>query len=76
MTDLPSMIGRVRWFSNENGHGMADGEDGYTYFLHYTEFTERKNGFRILCYEGQSVKFVGNLGHPRGPRALSIEIIK
>lgn len=73
--ELPEMLGRIRWFNNEHGHGMATGEDGYEFFLHYSEFVERANGWRVMCYEGQTVKFIADLSNPRGPRAKNIEVI-
>lgn len=76
VTDLPEMLGRVRWFNNDVGHGMVAGEDGYDFFLHYSEFIEKQNGGRVMCYEGQTVKFFGDLKNPRGPRAMKIEIVK
>lgn len=75
-TNLPQLLGRIAWFCNDNGHGMADAEDGYRYFLHYSEFVERKNGWRVMCWEGQTVKFIGDLKNKRGPRALEVEVVK
>lgn len=74
--ELPEMLGTVEWFSNEHGHGMALGEDGTTFWLHYSEFPARAKGWRVELWVGQTVKFRGDLLNPRGPRAVSVEVVK
>ena len=48
------MLGKVKWFSAENGYGFIEREDGSDVFVHFSAIQE--DGFKSLS-EGQQVEF-------------------
>lgn len=49
-----TLTGTVRWFKNEKGYGRITGDDGYFYFVHFSDI--QIDGYRSLS-EGQRVEF-------------------
>ena len=62
------MIGKVKWFSAENGYGFIEREDGGDVFVHFSAIQDQ--GFKTLT-EGQSVEFDIVEG-ARGPQAANV----
>lgn len=58
------MNGLVTWFNKSAGYGYITGDDGITYYVHYTSITKRPQ--RLTA--GQRVSFV--LAVSQTPRAL------
>lgn len=48
------MLGKVKWFNEEKGFGFIDGDDGKSYFCHYSSI--EMLGHKIL-FEDQPVQF-------------------
>ena len=62
------MLGKVQWFSAENGYGFIEREDGSDVFVHYSAIQDE--GFKSLT-EGQNVEFDIVDGN-RGPQAANV----
>ena len=62
------MLGKVKWFSAENGYGFIEREDGSDVFVHYSAIQDE--GFKSLT-EGQNVEFDIVDGN-RGPQAANV----
>ena len=62
------MLGKVKWFSAENGYGFIEREDGSDVFVHYSAIQDE--GFKSLT-EGQNVEFEIVDGN-RGPQAANV----
>ena len=62
------MVGKVKWFSAEKGHGFIEREDGDDVFVHFSAI--QGDGFKTLA-EGQGVEFEIVEG-ARGPQASNV----
>ena len=62
------MVGKVKWFSAENGYGFIEREDGGDVFVHFSAIQDE--GFKTLN-EGQDVEFEIVEG-ARGPQAANV----
>ena len=44
-----SMTGVIRWFNADKGYGRVNGDDGYVYFVHYSNLENvEADGYRVL----------------------------
>lgn len=62
------MVGKVKWFSPEKGHGFIAREGGDDVFVHFSAIQDE--GFKTLN-EGQDVEFEIVEG-ARGPQAANV----
>ena len=67
-----SLIGRVKWFSNQKGFGFIECEDGQDIFVHFSAL--KQEGHKTL-EEGDKVQFEVFVG-PKGPQASDVVKIK
>ena len=58
-----TVVGTVKWFSDQKGYGFIAREDGPDVFVHFSAI--QSEGFRSLA-EGDQVEFVIEDG-PKGP---------
>ena len=63
--------GRIKWFSEEKGHGFIEREGGSDLFVHHSYI--RGEGYRSL-QAGQSVAFSIESG-PSGPQAVDVVVL-
>ena len=64
-------IGTVMWYSDQNGWGFFDQDEGGHIFVHYSGIVEP--GFRWLT-EGERVRFTVEQG-PNGPAAANVRVL-
>lgn len=65
---MPSVTGKVKWFSNAKGYGFIEREGGEDVFVHFSAI--QGEGFRTL-EEGQPVQFEIIQGE-KGPQAANV----
>ena len=65
---MPSLTGKVKWFSNAKGYGFIEREGGEDVFVHFSAI--QGEGFRTLD-EGQPVQFEIIQGE-KGPQAANV----
>lgn len=63
-----TVVGTVKWFSDQKGYGFIAREDGADVFVHFSAI--QSEGFRSLA-EGDQVEFVIEDG-PKGPAASNV----
>ncbi len=63
-----TVVGTVKWFSDQKGYGFIAREDGPDVFVHFSAI--QSEGFRSLA-EGDQVEFVIEDG-PKGPAASNV----
>ena len=63
-----TVVGTVKWFSDQKGYGFIAREDGPDVFVHFSAI--QSEGFRSLA-EGDQVEFVIEDG-PKGPAASHV----
>ena len=63
-----TVVGTVKWFSDQKGYGFIAREDGPDVFVHFSAI--QSEGFRSLA-EGDQVEFQIEDG-PKGPAASNV----
>ena len=63
-----TVVGTVKWFSDQKGYGFIAREDGPDVFVHFSAI--QSDGFRSLA-EGDQVEFAIEDG-PKGPAASNV----
>lgn len=64
-------MGKVRSFNQSKGYGFIIGDDGESYFIHYSNIIG--DGFKTLDKD-QEVEFEIQQG-PKGAQAIEVEVI-
>ena len=49
------MLGKVRWFDEVKGEGLVRGEDGQSFYVHYSAIDSKKKSKNLK--ENKKVKF-------------------
>ena len=66
------MIGRVKWFNNEKGHGFIEFKENEDIFVHYSAI--EIDGYKTLS-EGQLVEFK-LVETSKGYQAINVKLVK
>ena len=66
------MIGRVKWFNNENGYGFIEYKAEEDIFVHYSAIEQ--DGYKTLS-EGQLVEF-DLIDTDKGFQAHNVKLVK
>lgn len=74
------MTGKIKFFNDQKGYGFIVGDDGISYFVHYSDFPDgRTRGMdgmpNVPTDPGQLVEFTPDYGSEKGPRARGLQII-
>ena len=68
------MKGTVKWFDIKKGYGFIVSDDGKSFFVHYSDIKDDKDGFRKLSKEDK-VEF-NVLKREKGPQAVDVKLIQ
>ena len=66
------MVGRVKWFNNEQGYGFIEYKENDDVFVHYSAI--EIDGYKTLS-EGQLVEFK-LVETSKGYQALNVKLVK
>ncbi len=64
------MKGKVKWFNRKKGFGFIDGDDGESYFVHYTAVEKG-----TFLNENDPVEFEA-IDTERGKQAKNVHLVK
>ena len=72
MATVEQRTGTVKFFRGDRGYGFVTDADGHDYFLHVSEI--ERAGLRDKIKECTRVRFSLLPGHPKGPKAIQLQI--
>ena len=62
--------GTVKWFSTQKGFGFIEQDTGEDLFFHINNVVDHK-----ILQEADRVSFDIEESHPKGPKAINVELI-